>query len=219
MNHNSHEYIQYFVFVFFKHVKNESWQYNKVLAQISLRNGSRKIVPNDLNSVFLILRPSWIALESTKLLWIYKALLKKKLIDIHLLLKIFGTQHFLETKMVFRNWTFLRKECWNQCISESTTNRNQLIPRGLISGRGGHRLSSGPLSVQTCMPPEPWMVLTEQRDVIQTPPCPIRTSVPEHKGNVLSDLCLLFPGLSPLLSQDVGCTYCYLIWQIWNSYF
>ena len=132
-NHNSHEYTQHFVL---NRLKNEQWQYNKVLTQISLRKSSRKSVQNDLNSVFLVLRPSWIALESTKLLRIYKAIPKKKLIDIHLFLKIFVRQHFLETNMALRSWTFLREEYWNQCISESINNRNQLIPRGLIFGHG-----------------------------------------------------------------------------------
>ena len=103
--------------------------------------------------------------------------------------------------------------------------RNQLIirinwfqkGRSLDVGATGF-LQSFWVSKHACHQ-KPWMVLTEQSDVIQTLPCPIRTGVLEHKGNVLSHLCLLFPGLSPLLSQDVGYTYCYSIWQIWNSYF
>lgn len=62
-----------------------------------------KIVQNDQNSVSLGLRPPWLALESTELLRISKAIPKKKLIDIHLFLKIFGKQHFSETKAVLRN--------------------------------------------------------------------------------------------------------------------
>lgn len=62
---------------------------------------------------FLVWRAPWVVLESTRLLRLSEANPMGKWIEIHLFLKIFGRQHFSETKVASGNWTSPREEGWN----------------------------------------------------------------------------------------------------------
>ena len=162
---------------------------------------------------FLVWRAPWVVLESTRLLRLSEDNPKGKWIEIHLFLKIFGRQHFSETKVASGNWTFPRKEGQNPPLKADVVRAGFQAWYHSLSFRAPQSQSPRTHFTRAQIRPH-WPKWCHQNSepTLWEVACPSPKGVVEQRVPHLS-----FPGLSPLLHTDVGFKYCCLEFPSWLS--